>query len=214
MPLTFGEIKSRTIVGIIYASIFLLAARNTDHTLLICLLIFICISCFIEFYQITKKSNNFFFKLLTPLIFIFFPIYCLFLIKSQFINGEDLLTFLILLIWASDISAFFTGKLFGKIKLTKYSPNKTLEGLLGSFIACLILGPNIMLLMKIKFNINIYLLSFLISLSGNFGDYLESLLKRNFNKKDSGNILRSHGGIFDRIDSLLISAPLFYFILK
>ncbi len=214
MPLTFSEIKSRTIVGIIYASIFLLAARSPNHILLICLLSFLCISCLIEFHQVSRKSNNFFFKLLTPLIFIFFPIYCLFLIKSQFINGEDLLTFLILLIWSSDVSAFFTGKLFGKTKLTKHSPNKTLEGLLGSFIACLIIGPIIMLLMDIKFNINIYLLSFLISLSGNFGDYLESLLKRNFNKKDSGNILGSHGGIFDRIDSLLVSAPLFYFILK
>ena len=105
------------------------------------------------------------------------------------------------------------GRFFGKIKLSHISPNKTIEGLIGSLVICTLIGPFITIYLNIELKINIYLLSFFISASGNFGDYLESRLKRKFNQKDSGTILMSHGGILDRIDSLLISGPLFYYIL-
>ena len=75
-------------------------------------------------------------------------------------------------------------------------------------------GPFLIKYFQILLSIDPFILSFLISISANFGDYIESLIKRKFNKKDSGKILMSHGGVLDRIDSLLISGAFFYGIMK
>ena len=214
MRLLSRELTNRIIIGIIYSSIFFFTAQANKLIFLKILLSFFCITAFFEFYNITKRSNNILLKFFLSIIYILIPLSCLFLIKSQFQNGNNLLTFLLILIWTSDISAFIIGTLFGNIKLSNTSPNKTVEGLIGSLLVCVFIGPFLITQLKIELNINIYMLSFLISASGNFGDYLESLLKRKFNQKDSGKMLMSHGGILDRIDSLLISGPLFYYILK
>lgn len=214
MPKAFNELSNRIIVGIIYSSIFLLVVRTSNNIYLACWLLLLLILSIFEFFKITKKSNNLLFKLLTALVFILFPFYCIFLIKLNLNDGKNILTFLLLLIWISDVSAYFIGKYFGKIKLSKISPNKTLEGYIGSHLSCLIMGPILISLFKLNLTINSYLLSILIPLIANYGDYLESLLKRKFNKKDSSSLLMSHGGILDRLDSLLFSAPIFYFILN
>ncbi len=214
MPKALNELSNRIIVGIIYASVFLLVVQTSNNIYLACWLSILLILSIIEFFKITEKSKNLLFKLLTIIVFILFPFYCIFLIKLNLNDGKQVLTFLLLLIWCSDVSAYFIGKYFGKIKLSKISPNKTLEGYIGSHISCLIIGPILISLLKLNLNINSYLLSILIPLLANYGDYIESLLKRKFNKKDSGNLLMSHGGILDRLDSLLFSAPLFYFILN
>jgi len=214
MPKASNELLNRIIVGIIYSSIFLLVVQNSKNIYFAFWLLLLLILSVIEFIKITKSSKNFLFKLVTTLTFILFPFSCIFLIKLNLNDGEQVLTFLLLLIWCSDVSSYLIGKYFGKIKLSKISPNKTLEGYIGSHISCLIMGPILISLLKLNLNINSYLLSILIPLLANCGDYLESLLKRKFNKKDSGNLLMSHGGILDRLDSLLFSAPLFYFILN
>ena len=214
MRKAFNELSNRIIVGIIYSSIFLLVVQTSNNIYLGCWLLLLIILSVFEFIEITKKSNNLLFKLITALAFILFPFYCIFLIKLNLNNGKQVLTFILLLIWCSDVSAYLVGKYLGKVKLSKVSPNKTLEGYIGSHINCLIMGPILISLFKLNLNINSYLLSILIPLLANCGDYLESLLKRKFNKKDSGNLLMSHGGILDRLDSLLFSAPLIYFILN
>ena len=214
MPKASNELLNRIIVGIIYSSIFLLVVHNSKNIYFAFWLLLLLILSVIEFIKITKNSKNFLFKLVITLAFILFPFFCIFLIKLNLNDGEQVLTFLLLLIWCSDVSSYLIGKYFGKIKLSKISPNKTLEGYIVSHISCLIMGPILISLLKLNLNINSYLLSILIPLLANYGDYLESLLKRKFNKKDSGNLLMSHGGILDRLDSLLFSAPLFYFILN
>ena len=206
------DFSNRIIIGIIYASIFLSAALAKEIFFLIILLGFFLIISLFEFYNITRKTNNILIEFLLPIIYILIPISCIFLIKFQFEN--NLLAYLLTLTWISDTSAFIIGKLFGKIKLSNISPNKTIEGLIGSLVICTLTGPLIITYLNIELKTNLYLLSFFISASGNFGDYLESRLKRKFNQKDSGKILMSHGGILDRIDSLLISGPLFYYILN
>ena len=206
------DFSNRIIIGIIYASIFLSAALAKEIFFLIILLGFFLITSLFEFYNITRKTNNILIEFLLPIIYILIPISCIFLIKFQFEN--NLLAYLLTLTWISDTSAFIIGKLFGKIKLSNTSPNKTIEGLIGSLVICTLTGPFIITYLNIELKTNVYLLSFFISASGNFGDYLESRLKRKFNQKDSGTILMSHGGILDRIDSLLISSPLFYYILN
>ena len=208
-----NELLNRTLVGIIYTTLFLIASQSIYFFFLHTLLSFFLIVGLFEFYKITKKSKNIFIKLFLPVLWILIPLICLFLIKFQFENGKSLLTFLIILVWINDVSAFLVGKSIGSLKLSHISPKKTIEGVIGSFVFCLLLGPCLITFFKIDLNFNQFLLCFLISMASNFGDLLESLIKRKFDQKDSGQILMSHGGILDRIDSLLISGPLFYFIL-
>ena len=130
-------------------------------------------------------------------------------------GNRSLILLLLGLIWASDIGAYFTGKAFGKNKLSpNVSPKKTTEGLFGGIIFSLIVGALYVIITKDSPSINDYLifgfLSIIISLVSVLGDLFESLLKRLANVKDSGKILPGHGGMLDRIDSLTSSAPIFF----
>jgi CDP-diglyceride synthetase len=118
---------------------------------------------------------------------------------------------LIYLITVIDTSAYIVGKSFGKHKIvTNISPNKTLEGYIGSYILSLIF-------FIIFFNMNnmiwtntdLILLSLFILFAFS-GDLFISLIKRGYNVKDTSNILPGHGGLLDRLDSYLPSLPLFY----
>tara|TARA_R110002126_G_scaffold124451_3_gene266494 strand:+ start:70443 stop:71237 length:795 start_codon:yes stop_codon:yes gene_type:complete len=115
------------------------------------------------------------------------------------------------IIWVNDSFAFLIGKNFGKNKLfPSVSPKKTVEGLLGGLVFSLLAG-----LFISKINLDFSLLNWLIiavivSLIGTIGDLVESKFKRQANIKDSGNIMPGHGGILDRLDSLLFAAPFVY----
>ena len=113
------------------------------------------------------------------------------------------------LVWVMDVGAYFVGKYFGRIKLAKLiSPNKTWEGLIGGLLAITLLS--IPLSKYLSINSFVFIsFSIAIGLLSVVGDLTFSMLKRNANIKDSGNILPGHGGILDRIDSILSSAPLF-----
>ena len=132
-------------------------------------------------------------------------------------NNSSLVLLLFGLIWASDIGAYFTGKAFGKTKLSpNVSPKKTVEGLFGGIVFSLIIGVLYVVILKDTPSINDYLmfgfLSIVVSLTSVLGDLFESLLKRLSNVKDSGKILPGHGGMLDRIDSLTSSAPVFFLL--
>lgn len=124
------------------------------------------------------------------------------------------LGFLILL-WSNDTGAYLSGRSFGKRKLfERISPNKTWEGFLGG----LILAVGVSLSLQQYFG---YLskgqwvcVALIISIFGTLGDLVESMLKRSLNVKDSGNILPGHGGLLDRFDGLLLSAPIVYIYLS
>ena len=152
MPKASNELLNRIIVGIIYSSIFLLVVHNSKNIYFAFWLLLLLILSVIEFIKITKNSKNFLFKLVITLAFILFPFFCIFLIKLNLNDGEQVLTFLLLLIWCSDVSSYLIGKYFGKIKLSKISPNKTLEGYIGSHISCLIMGPILISLLKLNLN--------------------------------------------------------------
>ena len=116
---------------------------------------------------------------------------------------------------ASDTGAYYTGSNFGKHKLSpSISPGKTVEGLLGG-VVCSMLFSWIykVLFLPNQVTVKIVILAAIICLVGVCGDLTESIVKRANNTKDSGNILPGHGGILDRIDSILAAAPaLFYSI--
>lgn len=120
------------------------------------------------------------------------------------------LIFLLALVWAADITAYFTGKRFGKEKLApQLSPGKSREGLWGALIASLILAITGAYLLEVDKAMWVYFgcLCLLTALISVVGDLYESLLKRRAGVKDSGRVLPGHGGILDRIDSLTAAAP-------
>lgn len=123
---------------------------------------------------------------------------------------------LFVLIWCSDTFAYLCGRSFGKHKLFEaVSPNKTIEGLIGG--AILTIGFSILLahFWNIPMHVNM-VVALCTVVFGTLGDLVESMLKREFDIKDSGNILPGHGGILDRFDALLLSLPfttLCYFLM-
>ena len=140
--------------------------------------------------------------------------YCLLIRNLE--GGSALVLFLFLIVWLGDIAAYYWGKNLGKKFIAPLvSPNKTLEGsmagLAGSLLAGYIVG--IWLLDYIMMG-HCLLLAMLCGTIGQFGDLAESLLKRHAGIKDSGNILPGHGGMLDRIDSLLFAGPAFYCYFK
>ena len=208
------EIINRLFVSCIYSFFFITSTLSNKNFFISIFLIFILITALLEFFNITKKLNNLILKIFISTFFIVVPILIIYIIKTELNNGENLLTFLFLIVSINDVFAYLIGSKIGKIKALKISPNKTIEGFFGGIIACVIIGPLLIKFLNINLEINSFLLSLLISIFGIIGDLLESYLKRKFNKKDSGTILMSHGGILDRVDSILFCAPIFYIIIK
>ncbi|MFK8028282.1 MAG: phosphatidate cytidylyltransferase [Gammaproteobacteria bacterium] len=123
-----------------------------------------------------------------------------------------LLLFLFVLIWVADIGAYFTGKKFGRSKLAEQlSPGKTREGVLGAMVCTFIFSLLGIWLWQeqLSWGVALYfvILCVLSALISVVGDLFESLLKRNAGKKDSGFLIPGHGGVLDRIDSLLAASP-------
>lgn len=117
-------------------------------------------------------------------------------------------------IWAGDTAAIFAGKAFGKHKLApSISPNKTWEGSVANLLAAI--GAAVTLGYFLKYPMDkMLLLGVSCGVIGQLGDLFESYLKRQAGVKDSGNLLPGHGGVFDRLDSLLMTAPFSYWILS
>ncbi len=129
-------------------------------------------------------------------------------------QGIAWIFFLLFIVFAGDVGAFYTGKFFGKHKLSpSISPGKTIEGSIGGMIFCIIVGYVFMRLFLPHLNGSmIFVLFVIVNIAAQTGDLFESQLKRVGKIKDSGNILPGHGGILDRIDALLFAAPVLYFL--
>ena len=131
-------------------------------------------------------------------------------------HGLFLVVWMLLIPWMSDTGAYFTGVLCGKTKLCpEISPKKTVEGLIGGLITSVVICLAVAHLYKrgipLETGINFYLVA-AVTLCGAvlsvFGDLLASLIKRHAGIKDFGNLMPGHGGVMDRFDSLLLTAPL------
>ncbi len=116
--------------------------------------------------------------------------------------------------WVNNTFAYLIGSRFGKNKiLEEISPNKTWEGFFGGFIASL----TFIFFMEYYLNLfNMYwiILAIMLPITSLIGDLLQSLYKRKANQKDSGNLIPGHGGVFDRMDSVIYSALYYYLFLK
>ena len=135
-----------------------------------------------------------------------------FLLISKLEGGRQIIVFILLLVWAGDSAAFYVGRKFEEHKLLEVvSPNKTIEGAVANVMGTLIAA---LLASSLFFNeiplIHCLIVAFICGIIGQFGDLAESLIKRNCQVKDSGTLIPGHGGVLDRIDSLLFVAPAFY----
>ena len=134
---------------------------------------------------------------------------------AEFEQGRFWLLFLLVVIWSNDTFAYFIGRKFGRHKLAPViSPKKTVEGAIGG-----ILGGAAVGLVFVHFialasaPVETVAITIVIGLVAMAGDLAESLIKRAANVKDSGTIIPGHGGVLDRIDSLIFTVPLLYYYL-
>ena len=149
---------------------------------------------------------------LTGMLYIGLPLSYLVMIRLL-PQGESLLFFLLLVTWAADTAAYYVGTLYGQRALApRISPKKTVEGLAGGLVGATIAAyaarwwfvPQLT-------NVDTIALAVVLTLVGLWGDLVESAIKRSVGVKDSGGLLPGHGGMLDRLDSLLFTAPVFYY---
>lgn len=187
---------------------FFVQKGTVDSSWLITLLPIILLAYTIKLYD--KRQEQPFQPvsfLFTALIYVGLPFYLMHKIYFELSAGY-LLGF-ILLNWGNDIGAYFAGRFLGKHKLfPSVSPKKTWEGFAGGVILTLVASSVFStLLIEISLT-NWLIIGVLISLGATIGDLVESMLKRSKSIKDTGTLLPGHGGILDRIDSLVFVIPI------
>ncbi len=131
--------------------------------------------------------------------------------KNTLAGGIGLVLFLLFMTQFNDVSQYVWGKLLGKHKIIpKVSPNKTWQGFLGGMLTITLVAALVAPYLTPMNRIEGLIGGLLISISGFFGDVVISAVKRDLNIKDSGSLIPGHGGILDRMDSLIYTGPLFF----
>lgn len=134
-------------------------------------------------------------------------------------NGKYLIWFILIAAWGTDTCAYFVGSKFGKHKFSKISPKKSIEGCIGGTIGSVIIALiytfaiNKLAGLDISY-IYIALIGALLSILSQIGDLSASSIKRTVGIKDFGNLIPGHGGMLDRIDSIIFIAPFAYFLIS
>jgi len=128
--------------------------------------------------------------------------------------NPTILLCIFILVWTNDTFAYLVGKNFGKIKLMEsISPKKTVEGFFGGVVGSLIASVIIFNFTSL-YNVYIWLaLAILVSVLGTTGDLIQSKFKRKAGVKDSGKLMPGHGGMYDRLDSIIYASPFIYMFL-
>ena len=130
-------------------------------------------------------------------------------------NGKILIWYALFAAWGTDISAYVVGKYFGKHKFSKVSPKKSIEGCIGGVVGAVILMLVYTYIANTYWEMNygylqIGVIGIVLSLIGQIGDFAASSIKRFVDIKDYSNLIPGHGGMLDRIDSLIFLAPFAY----
>lgn len=130
-------------------------------------------------------------------------------------HGNDLIVYILCLVWAADIGAYLTGKWCGKHKLiSQVSPGKTVEGASGGFLLSMLVASLAYVYFHPAHVLSWFAIAAGTCLISMLGDLFISMLKRRQHLKDTGHLIPGHGGILDRLDSLIAALPLFYFGLR
>ena len=199
----------REITGIILASIATILIFFSNLEIFYLMLLLVCFLLTFELVKVTNEMNIFFW------IQIFFIILII-LFLPTFEKLRQLFFIGIMISVLTDAGAYYVGKTVGSIKIfPTTSPNKTLEGIIGGSLFCVVFLSILFWYFPSFFTLNTNLTVFVFlmvisSLASIFGDYLQSRFKRTQGIKDSGNILPGHGGLSDRLDSHLVTLPVFF----
>ena len=164
----------------------------------------------IEFLDITKKiTANKLYLLVSSLSFVsyIFTFCFLFIFFFKFVQLKILLIILLLVCIASDIGGYIFGKIFKGPKLSKISPNKTVAGAIGSLLLSSLVILLLFYFINEKLNYLTIVVAMITSIFCQLGDLFFSFLKRKANLKNTGNFLPGHGGVLDRLDSILLGIP-------
>jgi phosphatidate cytidylyltransferase len=125
-----------------------------------------------------------------------------------------LIAFLVIVVQMSDVLQYVWGKLFGRTKIApKLSPSKTVEGFVGGILSATLIGAGLWWITPFT-PVQAGLLAFVIALMGFFGGLVMSAIKRDRGVKDWGNLIEGHGGLIDRLDSVVFSAPIFFHLVR
>lgn len=128
--------------------------------------------------------------------------------------GLETILYLLVVVWSTDSGAYFVGRKFGSRPLApEISPNKTVEGMIGGVLTALLVASIFIAIFQPALGAvnQVWILTIIVSLFGQFGDLVESAFKRYFNVKDSGKFLPGHGGMLDRFDSLIFASFIMMF---
>jgi len=201
------DLRARTTSSFAIAGITL-AALWIGGVIFACLIIFAAITMMKEWEFLTKEDTKF--MQLFGYAYVILPCASILWLRSDANAGFKLNIALIALISATDIAAYFVGKKFGRTKLAPtISPGKTFEGLAGGVVAAILTG----LLMSAYTNVFnsffiVAIASGSVAILAQAGDLFKSWIKRKAGVKDSGTILPGHGGLIDRLDGYMFTAPL------
>lgn len=205
-----------SLIGIVTYFLLIYLINNTSNLSYILLGISILTNTYLLFNLIMNKSFRFkkipsFLLLLCHITLSLFFLFQLPILNNSY--EPTYILFLLIIVWTSDSAGYFFGIKYGKRKLMKsISPKKTIEGLVASLFFSMIISLIFGYIIDYKNLIEIVVVGFLVSVFGSAGDLIESKFKRQSGMKDSGNLLKSHGGIYDRLDSLIFTAPFIYLL--
>jgi phosphatidate cytidylyltransferase len=174
----------------------------------------VCIPLLLSFpFQKNNIINKKIVKILVGMVLLLATLVSMVLLRNNPAYGSEFVLYLILLIWFADSGAYFAGRALGKNKLIpKVSPGKTWEGVVGALAITFVVALVAINLLNIPstHSLIFMLVTFVTVVYSIVGDLSESMFKRMANIKDSGHIIPGHGGILDRIDSLMSGFPVFF----
>ncbi|WP_440634081.1 phosphatidate cytidylyltransferase [Candidatus Pelagibacter sp. HIMB1485] len=203
------ELKKRILSSIILTPIVIFFIIHGSFLFILLLITSFCIALY-EWHMISKhKTYNFF-----GFIFLNLSFYSIYKIRINEDGSYENFLFILLICVLTDIGGYIFGKTIKGPKLTSYSPNKTIAGLIGSYFLALSLVPLLIFLNQVDQDhtllITLYII--LISTVSQIGDIVVSFFKRKSKKKDTGNLIPGHGGLLDRIDGMIFAFPIAYLI--
>lgn len=164
----------------------------------------------LSLYEIYANVKQRFLRYFLYLLILFF-IYSLIKIRGLDYYNYIICIWILSLVWLSDIGGYIFGKIFGGKKLTKFSPNKTFSGLAGSFLLSQLAAYVLIYFLKpFEFNLIFLFIQLILSIVAVVGDIFFSYVKRINSIKDYSNLVPGHGGVLDRIDSIIFVFIFFY----
>ena len=211
-----SEFQKRLISSILLIPVcFLLIVEGS---ILFNLFLFLCfILTILEWNKMSKKKN---YLTISGYVFLSISFISVYLLRNFFDEQKSFILFLFVIVIciSTDVGGYLFGKILKGPRLTRISPNKTISGMIGSYILSIISTIFFIYIYKqffqltLQLNIQIFILTILISSISQIGDILISYFKRLSKIKNSGNLIPGHGGILDRIDGMLFAFPFSFLI--